>query len=132
MNARIRTVVLSSSLVLGGFASADATGAEAPASAYRLVEAFHVGETGSWDYFTVDAEHHLLFVPRSTHTIMLDASTGSTVADIPGQKRNHGVALVPSAGRGFISDGDDASVVVFDLKTYRAKTYIKSTLHSTC
>jgi hypothetical protein len=37
-------------------------------------------------------------------------------SDITGQKRNHGVALVPSAGRGFITDGTDASVTVFDLK----------------
>ncbi len=49
--------------------------------------------------------------------MVIDAATGKTVADIPGQKRNHGVAIVPSAERGFISDGDDASVVVFDLKT---------------
>jgi DNA-binding beta-propeller fold protein YncE len=49
--------------------------------------------------------------------MVIDASTGKTVADIPGQKRNHGVAIVPSANRGFISDGNDSSVVVFDLKT---------------
>jgi hypothetical protein len=77
-----------------------------------------VGGEGGWDYLTVDSEHKLLYVPRSTHTLVLDAKTGKTVADIPGQKRNHGVCIVPSAGRGFITDGDDASVTVFDLKTY--------------
>jgi DNA-binding beta-propeller fold protein YncE len=48
------------------------------------------------------------------------------IADIPGQKRNHGVALVPSVGRGFISDGNDASVVVFDLKTYQVLGKLKA------
>ena len=44
--------------------------------------------------------------------------TGKTIADIPGQKRSHGVALVPAAGRGFITDGGgDGAIVVFDLKT---------------
>ena len=45
---------------------------------------------------------------------------------IPGQKRNHGVAIVPSAGRGFITDGNDASVTVFDLKTYAVLGKVKT------
>ncbi|HVM48305.1 MAG TPA: hypothetical protein VMU04_09775, partial [Candidatus Acidoferrum sp.] len=72
------------------------------------------------------AENKLLYVPRSTHTMVLDARTGKTVADIPGQKRNHGVALVPSAGRGFITDGADASVTVFDLKSYAVLGKVKT------
>jgi hypothetical protein len=54
--------------------------------------------------------------------MVLDANTGKTIADIPGQKRNHGVALVPSAGRGFITDGEDASVTVFDLTPTASST----------
>lgn len=102
--------------------------APAPDSAgpYRVSQTFHVGGDGAWDYLTVDSEHKLLFVPRSTHTMVLDANTGKTIADIPGQKRNHGVAIVPSAGRGFISDGSDASVTVFDLKTYAVLGKVKT------
>jgi DNA-binding beta-propeller fold protein YncE len=58
--------------------------------------------------------------------MVLDANTGKTVADIPGQKRNHGVAIVPSAGRGFITDGQDASVTVFDLKSFSVLGKIKA------
>ena len=93
---------------------------------YHVSQTFQVGDEGAWDYLTVDAEHKLLYVPRSTHTMVLDARTGKTVADIPGQKRNHGVALVPSAGRGFITDGNDASVTVFDLKTYAVLGKVKT------
>ena len=96
------------------------------ARTYRVSQTFHVGGEGAWDYLTVDPEHQLLFVPRSTHTMVLDARTGKTVADIPGQKRNHGVAIVPSAGRGFITDGNDASVTVFDLKTYAVLGKVKT------
>jgi DNA-binding beta-propeller fold protein YncE len=50
--------------------------------------------------------------------MVIDPDSGKTVADIPGQKRAHGVAVVPQAGRGFISDGGgDGAVVIFDLKT---------------
>jgi DNA-binding beta-propeller fold protein YncE len=93
---------------------------------YRVSQTFHIGGEGGWDYLTVDAEHKLLYVPRSTHTTVLDANSGKTIADIPGQKRNHGVAIVPRAGRGFITDGADASVTVFDLKTYAVLGKLKT------
>ena len=89
-------------------------------------QTFHVGGEGGWDYLTVDPEHELLYVPRTTHTMVLDAATGKTVADIPGQKRNHGVAIVASVGRGFITDGEDASVTIFDLKTYEVLGKVKA------
>ena len=96
------------------------------AADYHVSKTFPVGGEGGWDYLTVDPENKLLYVPRSTHTLVLDANTGKTVADIPGQKRNHGVAIVPSAGRGFITDGEDASVTVFDLKTYSVLGKVKT------
>ncbi len=93
---------------------------------YHVSQTFHVGGEGGWDYLTVDPEHKLLYVPRSSHTMVLDAATGKSIADIPGQQRNHGVAIVPSAGRGFITDGKDASVTVFDLKTYAVLGKVKT------
>src|SRR5579864_4838625 len=83
---------------------------------WAVENTFHVGGDGGMDYITLDAKNHLLYVPRSTHTMVIDADSGKTIADIPGQKHNHGVALVPEAGRGFITDGE-GSVVIFDLKT---------------
>src|SRR5437879_1187565 len=110
---------LSLAILISGFGQAQpATCAPSDAIAYHVSQTFHVGGEGGWDYFTVDPEHKLLFVPRSTHTMVLDANTGKAVADIPGQKRNHGVAIVPSAGRGFLTDGADGSVTVFDQKNY--------------
>jgi len=93
---------------------------------YHVSQTLHVGGEGGWDYLTVDAEHKLLFVPRSTHTMVLNADTGQPVVDIPGQKRNHGVALVASASRGFITDGEEGSVTVFDLKSYKVLGKIKT------
>ena len=88
-------------------------------TAWEVVKTFPIGGPGGWDYFTVDSQTHRLFVPRSTHTMVIDAESGKTIADMPGQKIAHGVAIVPSAGRGFISDGGgNGAVVIFDLKTY--------------
>lgn len=88
-------------------------------SGWAVEKTFPVGGQGSWDYLTVDSETHRLFVPRSTHTLVIDADSGKTLGDIPGQKKAHGVAIVPEVGRGFISDGgDDGAILIFDLKTY--------------
>ena len=96
------------------------------AGPYRLSEIFHVGGEGSyWDYVTVDEEHHFLYLSRGSHLMVLNASTGVTVADIRGQERNHCVALVARVGRGFISDGDEGSVVIFDLQTFQVLGKIK-------
>jgi hypothetical protein len=86
---------------------------------WNVVKTFPVGGQGSWDYLTVDSVTHRLFVPRSTHTLVIDAESGKTLGDIPGQKNAHGVAIVPQVNRGFISDGGGSgAIIIFDLKTY--------------
>jgi len=88
-------------------------------SGWKVEKTFPIGGQGGFDYLTVDPATHRLFVPRSTHTLVIDANSGKTLGDIPGQKTAHGVAIVPEAGRGFISDGGgDGAIVIFDLKTY--------------
>jgi len=86
---------------------------------WDVKKTWHLGAEGSWDYLTVDSAAHRMFVPRSTHTMVIDETTGKTLGDIPGQKIAHGVAIVPALGRGFITDGGgDGAIVIFDLKTY--------------
>lgn len=85
---------------------------------YKVVQKLKIGGEGGWDYVTVDSDRHLVFLTRSNHVMVLNGTSGKVIADIPGQQRDHGVALVPAAGRGFISDGSDGSIFIFDLKTY--------------
>ena len=88
-------------------------------SNWAVVQTFHIGGEGSWDYVTVDAPNHRLFVTRATHTQAIDTDSGKVLGDIPGQVRSHGVAIVPRLNRGFITDGGGTgAIIVFDLKTY--------------
>ena len=41
-------------------------------------------------------------------------------------KRNHGVAVVPKLGKGFITDGGTNEVVIFDLKTLKTTGRVKT------
>lgn len=86
---------------------------------WTVTKTLPIGGEGAWDYVTVDSPGHRLFVTRTTHTMVIDSQTGKVLGDIPGQKGSHGVAIVPKAGRGFITDGGGTgAIVVFDLKTY--------------
>ena len=108
-----RIVATVAALVLVGSAPAFAQ------TKWDVKKTWHVGAEGSWDYLTVDSATHRMFVPRSTHTMVIDETTGKTLGDIPGQKIAHGVAIVPALGRGFITDGGgEGAIVIFDLKTY--------------
>jgi hypothetical protein len=105
---RMTTLILTVAAALPALAATD----------WEVVKTFPIGGQGSWDYLTVDPQTHRLYVPRSTHTMVIASETGKTIADIAGQKIAHGVAVVPAAGRGFISDGGgDGAIVIFDLKT---------------
>lgn len=88
---------------------------------WEVTNTVHVGGDGGWDYATVDPQTQRLFVTRSTHTMVIDATSGKVVGDIPGQIRSHGTAIVPAVNRGFITDGGGrGAILVFDLKTYSA------------
>ena len=75
----------------------------------------HLGGPGRWDYATVTDGR--LYLTRSTHTQVVDLTTGKVAFDVQGQQGSHGCVAVPSAGRGFITDGRAGTIVVFDLKT---------------
>jgi outer membrane protein assembly factor BamB len=88
-------------------------------SNWAVVQTFHIGGEGSWDYVTIDAPNHRLFVTRATHIQAIDTDSGKVLGDITGQVRSHGVAIVPRLNRGFITDGGGpGAIIVFDLKTY--------------
>lgn len=108
-----------SSLMLVCFALGAGLSSAMAQSGWQVMKTFHVGGEGGWDYVTVDAPNHRLFVTRATHTMAIDTNTGEVLGDIKGQIRSHGVALVPKLNRGFITDGGGSgSIIIFDLKTY--------------
>jgi len=49
--------------------------------------------------------------------IVLDADSGKYVGDIPDTPGVHGIALAPELGKGFVSNGREGTVTVFDLST---------------
>jgi hypothetical protein len=85
--------------------------------AYTVQKTIPIPGDERWDYALFNPDTHHLFVTRATHTQEIDPAAGTVVHDITGQKRSHGTAIVMDAGRGFITDGEDASIMVFNPKT---------------
>jgi len=124
----VRTISIAIALIVltTAFARAQTDALAADAGPFKVTNTFHIGGDGGWDYLTVDPEAKLLYVPRSTHTMILSEADGKTVADIPGQQRNHVVAVVPDLHRGFITDGKAGDVTVFDTSTHEVLGKIKA------
>jgi YVTN family beta-propeller protein len=79
-----------------------------------------------FDYITFDPAARRVYVSHGTEVLVVEADSGALAGKITGFKRNHGVALVPELGRGFVSDGEAAQVVIFDLKTLKTIGHVKA------
>jgi DNA-binding beta-propeller fold protein YncE len=93
---------------------------------YHVVTTYNVGGDGGWDYLTVDAQARRFYVSRGTHVMVLDADSGKSVGDIADTPGVHGIALAPELGRGFVSNGREGTVSVFDLKTLATSSKVKA------
>jgi YVTN family beta-propeller protein len=72
-----------------------------------------------FDYITVDSPARRVYVSHGTEIKVLDADSGAVVGNIAGLKQDHGVAVAQEFGRGFITDGGQGKVIIFDLKTLK-------------
>src|SRR3954471_22377797 len=103
-------LALSVSLILSGIGGSRT----ALAVHYAVTKTLQIGSEGGFDYATLDAEGKTLYLPRTSHTQVVDVVSGRVLAEIPNNSRSHGVALVPEVGRGFISNGGDGTIQIFD------------------
>jgi DNA-binding beta-propeller fold protein YncE len=91
----------------------------ADSHAYKVTSHFAVGGEGGWDYLSFDPAAGRLFVTRGSHVMVLDATTGKTLGDIPETAGVHGVALANDLGIGITSNGRAGNVTIFDLKSLK-------------
>src|SRR5436305_7226340 len=85
-----------------------------PAQTFKVAR-FNIGGDGGTDYLTAEPGTGRVFVSRGTHVMVVDGATGKVLGDIPDTPRTHGIALVPSSHHGFITNGGDSTVTMFDL-----------------
>ncbi len=96
-----------------------------PSSGYHLLKKIEVGGEGGWDYLFDDADAHRLYVSHATKVVVIDTDKDTVVGEIPNTNGVHGIAVVADLNRGFISDGRDNQVTIFDLKTLKTLDMVK-------
>ncbi len=89
-------------------------------SSYHITHTYTLGGDGSWDYVVPDPPHHRVFIARQTRLMVVDENDGKLLGEVTGIKGAHGTAIAEDTGHGFATSGNDQSVVMFDLKTYKA------------
>src|SRR5438445_7709231 len=106
------------SILILTFAAAAALTTQ-PSSSYRITHRYTVGGDGSWDYIVPDPPNHRLFIARQNRVMVVDEDSGKLLGEVTGIQGAHGTALAEAAGHGFATSGNDQSVGMFDLKTFK-------------
>ena len=104
------------------FGAAIAIAAAAPG--YHVIKTYKLGGEGGWDYLTTDASTRRLYISRSTKVLVMDVDSGKSVGEIADTPGVHGIALAPELGRGFVSNGRENTVSIFDPATLKTSSKV--------
>jgi len=81
---------------------------------YHVIKKIPIPGQGGFDYLTIDGGARRLYVSHGTQVEVLDVDSGAIVGKIPNTMGVHGIAIAPELGRGFVSNGQTATVTIFD------------------
>jgi DNA-binding beta-propeller fold protein YncE len=93
---------------------------------FNVLKKINVPGDDGWDCLTVDSEARRLYIAHGTKVDVLDIETDKVIGTISDTSGVHGVAVVSSLNRGFISQGKTDSVAVFDLVALKKVGEIKT------
>lgn len=89
------------------------------ASQYRITHTYSLGGDGGWDYIVPDPPSHRVFIGRQDRVMVVDEDSGKLLGEVTGLQGAHGTAIVAASRHGFATSGNDQSVVMFDLSTFK-------------
>lgn len=110
-------VLLATIVLLAGLAAA-----QSPKTGYHFIQKItfepDAGATREYfDYIFVDSAARRVYLSHGTDVKVVDADSGKAVGSIAGFKQNHGIAVASEFGHGYVTDGAQGKVLIFDLKT---------------
>jgi DNA-binding beta-propeller fold protein YncE len=91
----------------------------AQSPSYHIAQTYTLGGDGRWDYVVPDPPNHRLFIARENRVMVVDEDHGTLLGEVTGIDGAHGTAVAQSSGHGFATAGNDKSVLMFDLKTFK-------------
>ncbi|MFI5156403.1 MAG: YncE family protein [Chitinophagales bacterium] len=92
---------------------------------YVLDKKIKLTGNSGFDYLSIDDVNRRLYISHGVSVNVVDLNTDQQIGEITGMQGVHGIAVANDLNKGFISDGRDDAVVVFDLKTLNKITTVK-------
>lgn len=90
----------------------------------KVTHEFPLSGNEKWDYLFVN--NNRLFVSHGNKVQVLDVNSGKEIASIDGLSGVHGIAIDKENHYGFISNGKQNSVIVFDNNSYKILDSVKT------
>ncbi|MGP8250622.1 MAG: YncE family protein [Terracidiphilus sp.] len=97
-----------------------------PSHPFFVKSTWYIGGAGNWDYLTFDRDAGRLYIAHGTLMQVVDVDTGSVVGEIKDLYEARQVALDDTGQFGYVSDGGQGKVVVFDRQTLKRVVEIDS------
>jgi len=88
-----------------------------PDSPFAIKKTWIIGGAGNWDYLTADPAARRLFIAHGTQVQVVDLDAGAVSGQVTGLHDARDIALDDTGEVGFISDGADNQVKVFDRRS---------------
>ncbi|HEY1464184.1 MAG TPA: YncE family protein [Terriglobales bacterium] len=96
------------------------------AQSYKISSRIPFAGNAGWDYLFADSANRQLYVSHGNDLEVIDLDSQKLIAKIAGTNRIHGVAVADDLNHGFISNGVDNVVVMFDLKSHAVLRTVKA------
>lgn len=86
---------------------------------YKFLKKISLPGNGKWDYLKMDGERERLFVSHFDRVHVIDLKTDQPIGEIGGLNGVHGIGLAKDLNKGYITNGADNKVTVFDYNTFK-------------
>ncbi len=86
---------------------------------YRIAHTYVFTGDGGWRDIVPDPPNHRLFISRQDRVTVVDENTGTVLGEVIDVAGARGTAIASASGHGFTTSGQDGSVVMFDLQTFK-------------
>ena len=102
----------------GIFLSLHGLNSQNSSNRYKIIQKIQLEGDGFWDYLNADDATGILYVSHGKMVHVVDMNTGKDITTITDVNGVHGIAIAKEFNKGFISNGPDSNVTVFNLKDY--------------
>jgi DNA-binding beta-propeller fold protein YncE len=105
-------------IIAGIFLSLLGLNGQNVSNGYKIVQKINLVGDGSWDYLYADDGTGMLYVSHGKMVHVVDMKTGKNISTITDVNGVHGIAIASEFNKGFISNGADDNVTVFNTKDF--------------